>query len=316
MKVITRAVVDNGNGVLDIVEVDYLNYNFSNNMVMAIDGSTTVTGIAFADRQTGSLAGTMAIIRDKETESKVRFKVGFKKVIKDILDKFEIQNIYYEEPFIGYAEAAKALLMLRTSIEELIIESEPKYDYVVYKEVNNKKWKRLLLGDGNCPSNTELEKKAIREFVCKSLPFMDKVTQDEIDASGLVFVATTRLRGGSDEDLESSKKPTKFQYNIRFIGASDDEDMVEQLSEELDGYKVPEAVLSNGVKIVSVPGSGIFDNYIYKHMNGVDVLLVIGFSSKHHSNMAIRHRIGYLIPGNDRLYAVVWRKSRLKKGVT
>lgn len=311
MEIITRAVVLEENK-LNIKEIEYLGYNFNTPVVMAIDGSTTCTGIAFVTKETGQLVGTMALIRNKETETQVRYKIAYKKIIRDILDKYEIRHIYYEEPFIGYAEAAKALFLLRSSIEEIIVEYEPKYDYVEYKEVNNKRWKSILLGEGNCPNNSELEKAAIKKIVCDSLPFMDKVTQDEIDATGLGFVATTRLREGNDESLESIKKLTKFVYNVEFIGADNKEEMLDQLLENIDSYKIPNTVIDNGIKIVDIPGSGLFDNYVYKNMMGIDKILVLGFSSKHHANMIVRHKVGYLIQGNEKVYAIVWRKSRLK----
>ena len=53
-----------------------------------------------------------------------------------------------------------------------------------------------------------------------------------------------------------------------------------------------------------------FDNKVYELMDGEDLLLILGFSNKHHGNMILKHRVGHLTAQYDTIYALVWRKSR------
>lgn len=309
MNIIPRLVTMTDKNELDIVDVDLDKFDLTTDAVMAIDGSTTCTGIAFLEKEHGYLLGTMALKRSSG-ESQVRYKVEYKRFIAEILRKFKILNIFYEEPYIGFAESTKALFLLRSSIEELIVENEPEFDYIRYIEVNNKRWKKALLGEGNCPVGTELEKAAVKAEIVRQLPFMDKVTQDEIDATGIGFVAITRLQSGTEVDLASKKKAKPFKFNIEFIGADDEDEFYTQFFDQLTDYKIPTSVLDNGMTMTKIPGSGIFDNYVYKYMGDSDKLLVLCFSVKHHANIILEHRISNLTANNKYIYAVIWRKTR------
>lgn len=309
MNIIPRLVVTNAKNELDIVDVELDNFKLNTTAVMAIDGSTTCTGVAFLEKEHGYLLGTMALKRSNG-ESQVRYKVEYKKLIADLLRKFKITNIFYEEPYIGFAESTKALFLLRSSIEELIIENEPEFDYIKYIEVNNKRWKKSLLGEGNCPVGTDLEKAAVKAEIVRQLPFMDRVTQDEIDATGIGFVAITRLKSGTEVDLASNKKAKPFKFNIKFIGADDDDEFYTEFFDQLEDYKIPTSVLDNGMTMTKIPGSGIFDNYAFKYMGDSDKLLVLCFSVKHHANIILEHRISNLTANNKYIYAIIWRKTR------
>lgn len=309
MITIPRLVMMKDNNELDIVDVEFGEFSLNTQAVIAIDGSTTCTGISFLDVQHGYVLGTMALKRSTG-ESQVRYKIEYKKLIADLLRKFNITNIFYEEPYIGFAESTKALFLLRSSIEELIIENEPEFEHIKYVEVNNKRWKKELLGDGNCPVGTDLEKAAVRKEIERQLPYMKRVTQDEIDAIGIGFVAITRLKSGSEAELASNKKAKPFKFNIKFIGADDDDEFFTEFFDDMENYKIPSSVLDNGMTIVNIPGSGIFDNYVYRYMGESDKLLILRFSVKHHGNIILENRISNLTSNNKYIYAIIWRKTR------
>ena len=302
----------NDKGELGLIPVSISDIQLKKKCIMALDGSTATTGCAIIEEDTGNIAGLIAFTRDKEhDESKVRYKVQLKRALYDILirNKF-IEHIYYEEPFIQYAQAAEALLMLRTSVEELIVENEPELDYIKYTEINNKKWKKEWLAPEPCPNNSELEKAAVKRKMVEAIPLMDSVTQDEIDAAAMGFVAVTKLKDGTDSELKSKKKVNAFQYNIKFIGAESEDDMLQELLDNLDDFKIPQKVMNNGIKIKRIDGYGKFDNKVYEIMDNDDLLLVLAFSSKHHGNIILKHRVGHLTAQYDTIYALVWRKSR------
>lgn len=309
MDIIKRLVTMKSDNTLDLIDVSGDEFSLNVPAILAIDGSTTCTGLAFLEREHGYLLGTMALKRSSH-ESAVRYKVEYKRFITELLRKFKITNIFYEEPYIGFAESTKALFMLRSSIEELIIENEPEFNDIRYIEVNNKRWKKELLGEGNCPIGTDLEKAAVKAEIVRQLPFMSRVTQDEIDATGIGFVAITRLKAETETELASNKKAKPFKFNIKFIGADDDDEFYTEFFDQLEDYKIPRSVLDNGMTISKIPGSGIFDNYVFKYMGDSDKLLVLCFSVKHHANIIFEHRISNLTANNKYIYAVIWRKTR------
>lgn len=302
----------NDKGELALIPISLSDINVKKRAVMSLDGSTSTTGCTILEEDTGSIIALIAFTRDKSHgESKVRYKVQLKRALYDILtrNKF-IEKIYYEEPFIQYAEAASALLMLRTSVEELVIENEPELDYTSYDEVNNKLWKKWWLYPEPCPNNSELEKAAVKKKMVEAIPLMANVTQDEIDASAMGFVVVTKLKEGKANELKSKKKPSTFVYNIKFIGAESEDDMMQEFLDNLDDFKVPKRVLNNGIKIKKIDGYGKFDNKVYELMDGEDLLLILGFSNKHHGNMILKHRVGHLTAQYENIYALVWRKNR------
>jgi len=297
---------------LDLIQIGLTDIQLTKKCIMALDGSTTRTGCAILEEDTGNIVALIAFERDKKgDESKVRYKVQLKRALYDILirNKF-IDKIFYEEPFVQYIDSAEALLMLRTSVEELIIENEPELDYINYIEVPNKKWKKLFLEPDPVPNGTDLEKAAVREKMIKYIPLMAKVSQDEIDAAALGFVSVKKVQNGTEYELKSKKKITPFQYNIAFIGAESDDDMLQELADNIKEFKIPQKVLNNGIKIKQIDGNGKFDNKVYDLMEDDDLLLVLRFSSRHHGNIILKHRVGYLAAQYDNMYALVWRKSR------
>lgn len=278
--------------------------------IMSIDGSTTCSGVCILNKQ-GLILYSMAFIRDKKTnETPVQYKVRFKKQLTDIfINNPDIKQVYYEEPFWGYAESAKILMMLRTSVEEIIEENSPALNYLKLTEVSNKKWKKIFLAPDPCPSNSELEKEAVRKKLVNMLPLMAEVTQDEMDAASMGYVALWKLESHRDNELESRKKQKPFKYNIKFIGADNESDMLDEFGFSYRNWNIPEKLIDT-IEMYDLPGKGNFDDYVYKGIGDEDILLILGFKSKHYGNIILQHRIGGLAKQFDKIYAICWRKTR------
>lgn len=307
MKITLRKPVLNPAGEYEMATVDE-EVKLADSAVLSIDGSTSNSGLAILREKDGALLYCAAVERESK-ETPVRYKIQLKKFVTNILrNNHLLTTIYYEEPCIGYASAVSNLMMLRTFIEELIIENEPEFDHIEHFEINNKRWKKLFLAPDAVPNGTELEKKAVRKKLESYLPLLKVVTQDEIDAIAMGFASVMYMKAGhTAEELESKKKPHKFQYNIKFIGADDDESAFEEFS---DVYKGPKSLLENGIMFTDIPKRGKFDDHVYKAMGSDDKVLIVKFSSDSHGNVILENRIGHLAEVYDYIYGVIWRKSR------
>lgn len=278
--------------------------------ILSIDGSTSNSGLAILRESDGALMYSMCATRDDSGETPVHYKIRLKRQVADILRRNKyIQQVYYEEPVVANITSVANLFMLRTFIEEMIIENEPEFDYIKHYEISNMKWKKLFLAPDKVPAGTENQKKAVRDKVELSLPFLNKVTQDEIDAICMGYVTCVHLiNGGEAEELESKKKVRPFKYNVNFIGADKDDDM---LTEFYDVYNGPEKLLENGISFTEIKGKTDFEKHIYQTMgHDDDKILIIKFSSKHHGNIVLQHKIGQLAAQYDYIYAIVWRVTR------
>jgi hypothetical protein len=278
--------------------------------ILSIDGSTSNSGLAIMRESDGALMYSMCATRDSNGETPVHYKIRLKRQVADILRRNKyITQVMYEEPVVANITAVANLFMLRAFMEELIIENEPEFDYLKYYEVPNMKWKKEFLAPDKIPSGSENQKKAVRAKLESGLPFLNKVTQDEIDAICMGYVACTYLKDGRGaEELESKKKVRPFKYNSLFIGANSDDDM---LVEFADMYNGPKKLLENGISFTEIDGKTNFEKHIYQTMGqDDDKILIIKFSSKHHGNVILEHRIGNLSAQYDYIYAVVWRVTR------
>ena len=226
-----------GGGII-MMECALEDINVQQYAILSIDGSTSNSGLAILRESDGALMYSMCATRDASGDTPVHYKIRLKRQVADILRRNKyIQQVYYEEPVIANITAVSNLFMLRSFIEEMIIENEPEFDYIKHYEISNMKWKRLFLAPDKVPSGTENQKKAVRAKVEQGLPFLNKVTQDEIDAICMGYVACTTLKeGGSGEDLQSKKKVRPFKFNSVFIGADTDDNM---LTEFYDIYNGP-----------------------------------------------------------------------------
>lgn len=309
MEVICRKPVKDGDNIV-LKEIDIKDMTVNEKAIMSIDGSTTCSGVCVMNMQ-GMILYSMAFKRT-EGETPVQYKVRWKRSLLDIFTRNRsITNVFYEEPFLGYAEAAKVLMMLRTSVEELIEEESPDLEYLKLIEVSNKKWKSLFLAPEICPVGTENEKKAVRKKLESMLPSMSVVTQDEVDAASMGFVAIWNLQSHKENDLKSRKPAKAFKYNIEFIGADSDEDILEDIGLTIKDRKIPPELVDT-MEFYSLPGTGKFEDFVYKAIGEEDKLVVLQFKSGKYGNLALQYNIGGLSKNYEYIYAVCWRKTRRK----
>lgn len=293
----------------EFVEVGVKDIHVDKYAVMAIDGSTTNTGISilgFADNQ---VLYSLSLAREKNDENPVRYKVRLKKLVTEILlNNRLIETVLYEEPVVHYMGSVKNLFMLRTFVQELIIENEPDLDYIKHYEVSNQTWKKQFLDSEKIPSGTDKQKEAVRNKLVSLIPFMSVVTQDEIDAACLAAVAARNIRVyGSASELQTKTKPRPFKFNAVFISANTDDEMLEDLFEVYNG---PQKLLENGVCFTEIDGRTNFDNHVYKCLQHDDKVLIVKFKSTQHGDVQLKYRVGYLAETYDYMYAVVWRQTR------
>lgn len=296
-------------GEIKLKEIGIDDIMVQSHSIISIDGSTSETGVAILRESDGALCYSICFEREKSNgETPVQYKVRLKRAVKSIVERNRlITKIFYEEPFVGHITSVANLMMLRTFVEEMIFENEPRFDYITHREINNLRWKRLFLQPTKVPSGTENQKAAIKEKLLSFLPFLKDVTQDEIDAIAMGFVACLHIKEGTEEDLESKKKQRPFKYNIRFIGAHEDEGMLDIFSSVYDG---PARLLENGLSLTEVKGTANFDRHVYQTMGPEDKVIVVKFNSDKHGHLILKHRIGELASTYPYLYAVIWRKTR------
>lgn len=296
------------NGII-MKDITLEDINVQQYAILAIDGSTSNSGLAIMRESDGALLYSMCATRDSSGETPVHYKIRLKRQVADILrhNKY-IKEVYYEEPVISNITAVANLFMLRTFLEEMIIENEPEFDYIQHYEISNMRWKKEFLAPEKIPSGTENQKKAVRAKIEKGLPFLNKVTQDEIDAICMGFVAcVNKIKGNDGKELQSKKKARPFKYNIEFIGSDTDDGM---LTELYDIYKGPEKLLENGISFTEIDGRKNFEKHIYDTMSDEDKLLIIKFNTKYHGDIILKHKVGNLAAQYDNLYALVWRVTR------
>lgn len=310
MKINTKIVRCNTNGEIEFKGINLEDLRVVEPCVISIDGSTDITGVAILRESDGAIVSSIAFEHEKQQESSVHYKVKLKRAFYTLLKNNPlIKEIFYEEPFIGYRSAIKNLFMLRTFVEELKFENEPELDYISFTEINNLKWKKLFLAPDKCPSGTELQKKHVRDKLTQSLKFLEEVTQDEIDAIAMGFVAISKLKNGIKDDLKSKEKTRPFMYEVQFIGADEDDGMFQDLYTLCEA---PDKVMQAGIKLVELTGKGNWESNVYEYMGSEDKLLILKFSSKKYGNIILKNRIGHLAETYNYIYAIVWRKNRKK----
>lgn len=301
---------NNGNYRLGNIDGESLrNVNVHERSIMSIDGSTSRTGISVLNYE-GKPKVVFAVIRGND-ESHVEYKVNLKRVIGAVLlGNKSIDTVVYEEPFIEYSSAAKHLLMLRTFVEELIIECRPELNHIRFIEINNKKWKRIFLRPDKCPSSSQLEKKAVKDKLMSTFPYLAGISQDEIDSVAMGLAVLSEIRAGNIGKLASRKPGRKFAYNIEFIGADNDDEAFAEIGDNLSDMGIPMRVAEEGISFVELNGREDFDDVIFNNLAYEDKLLILKFRSKHFGNIVLKHRIGELAATNNWIYAFVWRKHR------
>lgn len=307
-----RLIVSDNNGNYELRDFDdelLKNFSVHERSIMSIDGSTSRTGISILSYE-GKVKVVFAVIRGNG-ESHVEYKVNLKRAIGAVLlwNK-SIDTVVYEEPFIEYPSAAKHLLMLRTFIEELIVECRPGLDHIKFIEINNKKWKRIFLHPERCPNSSQLEKRAVKEKLIGIFPYLSGISQDEIDSIAIGLAALKEIGSGNINNLTTRKPGRKFAYNIEFIGADNDDEVFAEIGDNLSDMGIPLGVVADGISFIELTGKEDFDDVIFNSLAFEDKLLVIKFRSKHFGNIILKHRIGELASLYNWIYAFVWRKTR------
>jgi hypothetical protein len=297
-----------GEVILKQVELD--DVHVDQYCIVSIDGSTTNSGLAILRETDGAIMYIMSAKRDKD-ETPVQYKVRLKRAMKILLMKNKLINqVYYEEPVVANLSAVKNLFMLRAFIEELIVEEEPTFDYIQYYEVANTKWKSLFLAPDKVPAGTDNQKKAVRDKLERLLPFVSSVSQDEIDAICLGYVATQLLKKNisAGEELKSKKKPRAFKFTCDFVGSDSDDEALVEFSENFGG---PKKLLERlEVCMTDLGNRESFDKHIYEAMGDDDKILIVKFPSKYHGDVVLKYKLGMLAQQFDYIYAAVWRNSR------
>lgn len=306
MKADVKVITGTPDGMeLKSIEVQDVTVGYSS--VLSIDGSTSITGVAILRKTDGAVQYIGAFKRE-DGESPVHYKVRLKEAIRDILLRNKlIEAVFYEEPFIGYASSVKNLMMLRTFVEEIIIENEMDLSNLIHKEIPNKKWKRLFLAPDKVPVGTENEKAAVRKKLLTSLPFMESVTQDEIDATAMGFIATVLLNKGEEDGLEAKKKIKPFKFKTEFIGSDVDEVFLQDF---MALYNGPKSILDNGLTLRELKTRESFEKALYTAMGQEDKVVILKFSSNTHGNLILEHKLGAIASEYDYIYAICYRVSR------
>lgn len=282
----------------------------SSDCSLGIDCSSTCTGLCIADNS-GIPLYTLAVKRDAGDDY-ILYKVKLKNLFLNLFKNYiQIKNVYYEEPFLGYAESSKILLALRTTIQEIKYENTPRFDYIKFKEVSNQTWKKLFLAPAKIPAGKEAQKLAVRKkleedyFSCFS-----NLTQDEVDATAMTLVCTMKVLLGDEDAITSSHKIKPFKYEIQFIGADNDEDMLDEFTKKSSVWKIPKKLKQDAYKLIELNGRGMFNDKVYSSMGDEDKVLVLKYDSQKYGNITLEHRIGDLASQYKYLYAIVWRTRR------
>jgi hypothetical protein len=293
-----------GNGYNDIG-----NIQVTSEAVLAIDGSTSDTGVSIISIKDKSLIARMLVSREELSESPVRYKLKLKELVLGIIkNNTNIKHISYEEPCIYHKSAIKNLFMLRTFIEEMIIENEPDLDYINHFEVANTRWKKIFLYPDKMVNDTEKDKQAVNDKVKKIYGLTGDIDLNESDSIGLGYASAEILNGDKDFELESKKKPSKFLYEIRF---EDEYDTDLVIGYVIDGeYDLPKKVTEQGMKLKELGNREKLENKIYAEMQDEDCVLIIKLNKLKHGDVVMQYNLSNY--ENDVIHAIVWRKSRKK----
>lgn len=316
----------------------FLNSCMGAQLYLSIDCSSTNTGMAVIDDGSNSLIGTIAVGRE-DGEDYIAYRLRLKEVLKRFMEGNVrvLKQIYYEEPFIGYASAAEVLYALKITVKEIILENAPRFDKIAFLEVSNKKWKKIFLSPEKVAGNTDVEKKQVQrkimqmfgscvmrgEYDKKTKQVADVLifTEDECDAIGLgIACKKVRKTGIDDEELLSKKPVRPFKYNVEFevMPNTEYEDadawVYENFSTIIQKYKIPDIVVDNGVKIERLKGTGNFEKHVMNTMGNNDMLVILEYNAAKYTDALIKNgrsdlcSIGYT--KEDLMLAFIWRKSR------
>lgn len=292
--------------------IDIKDILLTENSILAIDASTTCSGLCFIGIESGKPGYSLSLTRDKKQDA-IEYKVEFKGIIKELLlgNRSIYKNVgivVQEEPFISAMKTSSAVLMsLRTSIPELKVENKEYLENLEYHEINNKTWKKFVFKPDKCPSNTELEKSMARRKISTLYPIYKNLTQDEVDACGIAITSVDMLK--KQGRIKDKQRTSKFKYSIKFIQAQSLQEAIDDILEISD---IPKTVIDNGISVVDLPSNGNLDKKIYEEMGEDDRLLVFEFTRKTAGNLILKYKLSYMSDDDGKIYALVWRENRKK----
>ncbi len=269
--------------------------------VLALDGSTSRSGICVMSAS-GKLDFVGAVIRG--AESVVEYKLGLKWVLSEVIKCCTIRHAAYEEPFIGYANDAKGLYMIASSLDEVVAEESLP---VMVVGVNNKRWKSQFL-QTKLHGGRDVQKKLVYEKAVSLAPGLAACKDDETDAFGLAYYLSRCVREGMLHSMSSKGKPPKFGYDLRLFGGR-------LTSEEVMGFIGTQRV-KDGFLQRDISAKRSFSGAVYELMQGKDAMLVLHFKSGKFGNIVLEHGAGELAAFNEYLTAVVTRKSKRRRGIS
>jgi len=274
----------------------------SGNSIMSIDGSTTTTGIAIIRLTDLSVGYALTASREKASETPVQYKVRLKECVLGLLRANRgIVKVFYEEPFIGYMGAAKNLLMLRTFVEELKAENETELNYLQYYEVNNMMWKKAFLAPLKCPAGSKLQKEAVKTKLVQQMEHLSKLKQDAIDAIALGLAA---IKLG--DKVRKSRAGNSAKYNLSFIGADNDEDMVEVFNDREGNSDGGNQTIK--IRLIELKRTDNFEKCAQMVLEGGSAG-ILKFNNNHQGNIILKNRLGDLASEYKYLYAVINKKN-------
>lgn len=277
--------------------------------IMAVDGSTTNTGVAIFEK-TGKLVMLGAFAREPMRESPVRYKLILQSHLYDLLRNYRhITTVLYEEPCMDNISAIPNLYMLRPIIQEILITHEDELTGIKYMELANAKWKHTFLKEMKWGGSTERQKECIAARFAQEQPYLTGITQDEKDAYGMGKAYIETLDKSS---LESKKGLRAFKYNTAFVGMQTGTPSPEWLYETAIENKVPKKVLDD-IQLIQGNGSKNFERTILEGMGTHDRLLVLAYSSKKLGNLNLRFKLGELSQQFPYIAVLVWRTNRKKR---
>lgn len=305
MKTTIRQLFVDDKNVVQLVNISPASILLTDKCSIAIDGSTSNTGVAIID-QNKTLKYIMSFESDSADKTPVHYKLALKKELEKIIEGGLdcIVNIYYEAPTLNRKTAIPNLMMLRSTVQEILIERDWNIEYT---EINNMSWKKWFLAPDKIPNGTEAQKSAVFVKLTKYMPFLSVITQDECDAICIGTYAVSKfLETGNNEEVKEKKKIKPFKFEIKFIGGDDDE----CLSDLLEMYNGPDRLLEEGVNIVEVKDKCKLEDEVYRAIGEEDIVAIIKMNAKGHGNVVLKYRLGNLASDFKYIYALVWRTAR------
>ena len=216
-----------------------------------------------------------------------------------------LTDIFYEEPFVGqYIESSMTLVAMRTFIPEILIEKENELkSQIAFHEVNNKTWKKDLLGKA-VPVGTEKEKEAIKSKVDSLYSCYSELTQDGHDAFGIALYGLDTILGAVRENIKFSKG---YALDGEFVAADCDDGAFSEYQYVKDS--IPRRLRDGEVDLIDIGKKQDVEEEVYRALHERDVVILAKFVPQEHGRILLKYQLGELT-NNDYIYWYVWRKVR------